>query len=106
MNYTTIGIDVSKKKLDICIYLTGECFVIENNITDFKLLVKKIKQEKLNVTRIIIEHTGGYQRNLTDFLFKKNLPVCIVSPSKVRHFAKAIGFLAKTDIQLSPTMSV
>ena len=97
MKHTTIGIDVSKQKLDICIFCTNDTFTIQNTLLDFKLLIKKIQKEKLDVTRIVIEHTGGYQQNLVDYLLKNNLPVCVVSPSKVRHFAKAMGHLAKTD---------
>lgn len=97
MKHTTIGIDVSKQKLDICIFCNNDAFTIQNTLSDFKFLIKKIKKDKLNVTRIVIEHTGGYQQKIVDYLLKNNFPVCVVSPSKVRHFAKAIGYLAKTD---------
>lgn len=97
MKCTTIGIDVSKQKLDICIFCNEEVYTLQNTPLDFKLLIQKIKKEKLKVTRVIIEHTGGYQKKLVNYLQKNNFPVCVVNPSKVRHFAKAMGYLAKTD---------
>ncbi len=97
MNYTTIGIDVSKLKLDICILLTGETFTVENKTKGFNMLIKKLSKEKITPSRFVLEHTGGYQRDLVSFLMDKDLPVCVVSPSNVRNYAKSIGVFAKTD---------
>lgn len=96
MNNTTIGIDVSKAKLDICFLSSGECIKINNDIQGFKLLLKHIKKNYI-VKRIIIEHTGNYQRDIVNYLQKYKFIVCVVNPSKVRAFAKASGVLAKTD---------
>lgn len=97
MNITTIGIDVSKQKIDICIYCSKETFTLTNDLSGFKQLLKKIRKMQLDVSRIVIEHTGGYQRDLVKFLINNDLPVCVVNPASVRHFAKAAGYLAKTD---------
>ena len=96
MDNTTIGIDVSKAKLDICFLSSGECIKISNDIQGFKLLLKHIKKNYI-VKRIIIEHTGNYQRDIVNYLQKYKFIVCVVNPSKVRAFAKASGILAKTD---------
>ena len=69
MNNTTIGIDVSKAKLDICFLSSGECIKINNDIQGFKLLLKHIKKNYI-VKRIIIEHTGNYQRDIVNYLQK------------------------------------
>jgi transposase len=47
--------------------------------------------------RIVIESTGGLERVLLAALLDANLPVALVNPSRVRHFAIGIGMLAKTD---------
>ena len=96
MEYTTIGIDVSKAKLDICFLSTGETITVSNDLQGFKLLLKKINKS-YDVAKIIIEHTGNYQRNCVMFLQRHNFSVCVVNPNKVRNFAKAAGILAKTD---------
>lgn len=95
MNTTTIGIDVSKAKLDICFLTTGECLKITNDLDGFKTLFKRIK--KYSVKQVIVEHTGNYQREIVEFLQQHELKVCVVNPSKVRAFANAKGILAKTD---------
>ena len=96
MDTTTIGIDVSKAKLDICFLSSGEVINISNDTKGYNILVKHIKQH-YNVQNIIIEHTGNYQKEVVSFLQKQKLCVCVVNPSKVRAFAKAAGILAKTD---------
>ena len=69
---------------------------VSNDLQGFKLLLKKIRKS-YQIAKIIIEHTGNYQKNCVMFLLKHNLAVCVVNPNKVRNFAKAAGILAKTD---------
>lgn len=96
MEYTTIGIDVSKENLDIYFQSSNEYLHISNDKQGYKKLLKRIK-ESYNVKRIVIEHTGGYQKEAVKFFQEKGYGVCVVNPSKVRNFAKALGVLAKTD---------
>ena len=97
MDYTTIGIDVSKAKLDIFFNSTGEWMTLSNNSQDFDKLILYIQKYSLHVERVIVEHTGSYQKELVSFLHSHNIPVCLVHPVKVRNYAKAVGRLAKTD---------
>src|SRR5688500_13980866 len=46
---------------------------------------------------IVVESTGGYQRNVVEALFHAGLSVAVVNPARVRQFARACGLLAKTD---------
>ena len=41
--------------------------------------------------------TGRYEFNLAQATFDKQMTVCIVKPSSVRQYAKAINLTAKTD---------
>lgn len=97
MDYTTIGIDVSKVKLDIFFDSTKKLMTVSNNFQGFGKLLHYIQKYSLNVDRIIVEHTGSYQKELVSFLHNHNMPVCLVHPAKVRNYAKAVGRLAKTD---------
>jgi len=46
---------------------------------------------------IVIEATGGYVRPALDALLDAGLPVALAQPAQVRHLAKSLGVLAKTD---------
>ena len=54
--------------------------------------------KRLKPVGIIVEATGGLERNLIADLGVARLPVIVVNPRQVRDFAKATGRLAKTDI--------
>lgn len=90
-----VGIDVSKAYLDVCIRSSGEELRVENNSEGFKA-IKAILKKKTRYL-VVAEATGGYEAEVCLFLQKAGLEVAIVNPRRVRDFAKAIGYLAKTD---------
>ena len=90
-----IGIDVGKTFLDIYILELDRHWQIHNVGSEIKTLITKLKRFKL--TRVVVEATGGYERNLVEALAEAELPVIVVQPTNVRQFAKAQGILAKTD---------
>ena len=45
----------------------------------------------------MVEATGGYEEEVVLALFEAGLPVALVSPQRVRQYARAKGLLAKTD---------
>ena len=45
----------------------------------------------------MLESTGAYHVELVDFLVERNYAVAVVLPSRVRDFARGMGWLAKTD---------
>ncbi len=54
---------------------------------------------------IVLEVTGGYEMAVTAALASVGLPIIVVNPRHVRHFAKALGQLAKTDAINARTMA-
>lgn len=90
-----IGIDVGKTHLDICIYELDRYWQVENNREGIRALLATLG--RYNVTRVLAEATGGYERQLVESCAAKGLPVVIVQPMQVRQFAKAQGIMAKTD---------
>ena len=90
-----IGIDVSKATLDVAILPGGETFTVNNDEKGFKALIKRLAPIKPEL--IVMEATGGLQNPAAIALAEAGLPVAIVNPRNVRHFAKALGVLAKTD---------
>jgi len=91
-----IGIDVSKRSLDICIQPDLRHMTLPNNDKGCLMLVQTL-QSLETVGRIILEATGGYERRVLKALQHADLPVCRVNALHIRHFARASGRLAKTD---------
>jgi len=46
---------------------------------------------------VVLEATGGFEREAAVALCSAGLPVMVVNPRQARDFAKAMGYLAKTD---------
>jgi transposase len=90
-----VGIDVGKDKCDVAIL--GEKIVAEaaNTKKGIAALVRQMRQ--LNPKLIVVEATGGYEEVLVLELYAAGLPVALVSPQRVRQYARARGLLAKTD---------
>jgi transposase len=91
----SVGIDVSKAQLDVEIRPSGEKQSFANDKVGNKALVKWLA--KIAPTLIVLEATGGYERQVTRALVSTDLPAVVVNPRQVRDFAKATGQLAKTD---------
>lgn len=93
-----IGIDVSKNKLDV--YFNGIDVTVSNNqkgLNKIHLLLKKEIKKGNKIALIICEPTGGYEAKMVKFMIAINMPVHVAHANKIRSFAKAKGFLAKTD---------
>ena len=90
-----VGIDVSKAQLDVEIRPSGEKQPFANDNLGIKALVKRLA--KIGPTLIVLEATGGYERQVARALVSADLPAVVVNPRQVRDFAKATGQLAKTD---------
>ena len=95
-----IGIDVSKAVLDVKCH-DGDAFQVSNDQIGFDELVERL--EPLKPDLVVMEATGGLEQRCAAMLASKNWAVAIVNPRQVRDFAKAMGFLAKTD-QLDATI--
>lgn len=90
-----VGIDVGKTYLDVFIYELNTHWQAENNTAGIKQLLATLNRYKLS--RILVEATGGYEREFVELCAAKSMPVIIVQPIQVRQFAKAQGVMAKTD---------
>lgn len=90
-----IGIDVSKARLDVAMYPSGKRQSLVHDKTVIKELVKGLAKVKPRL--IVLEASGGLERQVTRALASAELPVVVVNPRQVRDFAKATGQLAKTD---------
>jgi transposase len=90
-----VGVDVSKERLDVAVRPRGEFFAEANDKRAVGRLVKRLKA--LACTRVVVEATGGYETIVVGALYAAGVPVVVVNPRWVRHFAKGMGWLEKTD---------
>lgn len=90
-----IGIDISKKLLEVAVHQSNYQFRCPNDPKHFPELV--VSLISLRPARIVLEATGGLERPLLQALQANGLPAVVINPRQVRDFAKALGRLAKTD---------
>ncbi len=90
-----VGIDVSKRHLDIATNLNTHTERIDYNTKCLRDLVRSLKRQKPQ--RIIVEATASLERRLISSLADAGLPVVLINPLQSRRFAQAMGTLAKTD---------
>jgi transposase len=90
-----VGIDVSKDRLDVAVCGEKPCLDFANSKRGIVKLVKQLLVRKPKL--IVVEATGGYEDVVVLALFEAGLPVALVSPQRVRQYARAKGLLAKTD---------
>lgn len=90
-----VGVDVGKDMLDVHIYESDKHWQVDNSIEGVKALIKQLNRYQLS--RVLVEATGGYERRLVEACAEKDMPIIVVQPIQVRQFAKAQGIMAKTD---------
>ena len=90
-----VGIDVSKATLDVHVHPSGRRACVPHTAAGRRRLVARLA--KLAPTRVVVEATGGWERTLVAALHAAGVPVAVVPPHRIRHFARALGVLGKTD---------
>lgn len=91
-----VGIDVAKATLDVGWSTNpGARWQTSNDDVGWVALIAHVRT--LAPTVIVLEATGGYETGAASALSTAGLPVAIVNPRQVRDFAKALGWLEKTD---------
>lgn len=91
----TVGIDVSKDRLDVHLRPTSEAFAVPRDGTGLAGLCDRLKARAPAL--VALEATGGYETVVAAALAGAGLPVVVVNPGQVRSFARALGKRAKTD---------
>ena len=95
MDAIFVGIDVSKDRLDVHVRPSGEAFAAARDGKGLEDLVERLRT--LSPTLIALEATGGFETIAAAALAGAGLPLAVVNPAQVRHFAQAVGRRAKTD---------
>jgi transposase len=92
--FNTIGIDVSKEKLDIFFLSSQKSLSVPNTAEG---IAQFLTQNPLETDLIVLEPSGGYEEQILRTLQKTGHKVARVNARQVRDFARCKGLLAKTD---------
>ncbi len=87
------GVDVSKGKLDTCLMPGRQRHSC--SLDKIEGLIAWLKKRGPQI--VVLEATGGYEREAAAALAAVGFSVAVVNPRQVRAFAQASGRLAKTD---------
>ncbi len=87
------GLDIAKAQLQL--HLENRQHVLPNTVTGHQRLIRLLRV--VAGVHVVCEATGGYERKVVSALHSANLPVSVVNPAQVRHFALAQGQRAKND---------
>ncbi len=110
MDKVAIGIEVSKKTLDVAVTVDGEDIIasgkFDNNTKGHKALHKWMKKylRKHGDTkaRYTMEATGSYSEGLHENLCESAETVTVENPMKNKSFAKMQMMRTKTDAAVCP----
>jgi transposase len=89
-----IGIDISKSHVDVAI-LGGRQWRETTDSDGLSRLADALLEA--GATLVVLEASGGYEVPVAAALATAGVPIAVVNPRQVRHFAQATGILAKTD---------
>ena len=95
MNKKILGVDVAKDTLyfsDINGVIHGE---VVNEPKGFRKIITLFNQHEMEL--VVLEATGGYERQVLYHLAEKGIPVALVESTRVRNHARSAGIFAKTD---------
>ena len=95
MEMVFVGIDVAKKRLDVHVLPEGTAFAVARDGEGLADLAERLKA--LAPQLVAVEATGGFETVVAAALAAASLPLVVVNPAQVRHFAQAVGKRAKTD---------
>ena len=94
-NPLCVGIDVSKATLDIAASSDIAQFTVSNDSDGFDAIITGLRRH--SVALVLMEATGGLEVAVACSLQAEGFEVAVVNPRQARDFARAMGYLAKTD---------
>lgn len=96
--FECIGVDVSKKTLDVALY-RGKVdwndghIKVDNNVSGYKELKKwlRLKNAEKSQLRICMEATGLYTHDFRSWLEQEGVAYYVVDPKRMHHFAPPLS---------------
>ncbi len=90
-----VGIDVAKDTLEVACGPRAATQSFANDGAGHEALIGALRAHRVEL--IVMEATGGYEAACACALQAAGFAVAVVNPRQARDFAKAMGYLAKTD---------
>ena len=90
-----VGIDVSKAILDIAASSAIEQFSVGNDSDGFEAIIAELRMYAIAL--VLMKATGGLETAIVCALQAEGFELAVVNPRQARDFARAMGYLAKTD---------
>jgi len=99
MSETVLGIDVAKKKLDLCLMTGGKVLMkkFDNDAKGIRLLQGWLRSLKIERVHACLEATGTYGEMIAEFLHEHGHLVSVVNPLRIEAFARSDLKRNKTD---------
>jgi transposase len=91
-----VGVDVSKKTLDVYIHPIKKSYQVTNNHDGINDLIKILSTFK-SIEKIACEATGGFEELLINLLRMRGFCIWRVNPRQMKSFINSEGVRAKTD---------
>lgn len=99
-----IGIDVSKKNLDVAYWQQNKAIFLgkfTNDADGFQTIAQKVEEikkiEGCESIFLVMEPTGGYEQPLAYFAYNLGWQVSLPNPKQVKDWIRGTGTRAKTD---------
>lgn len=92
-----VGIDVSKDTLEVALGESAKTQTLGNNETGIAALLAQLKPLSSRIAVVLLEATGGLEQPAAAALCAHGFAVMVVNPRQAHDFAKALGYLSKTD---------
>jgi transposase len=94
-NNGIVGLDISKRKADACIRASGALLSAPSTPAGQAELIGWLRENGVGL--VVMEASGGYERDWAEALRAAGFEVIIVDPKRVRYFAQSMGCLSKSD---------
>jgi transposase len=92
-----VGVDVAKEQLEVAVHDRSERWQVTRDEKGLARLVELLRGLGEPITLVVMEATGGLERDVAAALTVAKIPAAVVNARQVRDFARATGKLAKTD---------
>jgi transposase len=89
------GVDVAKDTVELALGPSGSVESFANGPSGHEAVVSRLLEHQ--VVLVVLEASGGYEFALACAMQAAGLAVALINPRQARDFAKAMGYLAKTD---------
>ena len=101
MTEYTVGIDISKAKLDVAHYREGSYqeATFDNSRDGYRRLAKWLKKGRARQAHICIEATGQYGEEVAEHLYNRGYPVSMVNPARIKAYGDSQLKRNKNDRQ-------